>query len=94
MHNLLCICIYGKLNPMPLNPLTDQNRKRLEYLSTFLRELRLNEGMTQKELSQNLNLHRNTIIRAENNHNITLITLFELADACDISLSELFQDME
>jgi len=79
---------------MPLNPLTDQNRKRLEYLSTFLRELRLNEGMTQKELSQNLNLHRNTIIRVENNHNITILTVFELADALNISLSELFQDID
>ena len=79
---------------MPRNPLTDQNRKRLEYLGTYLRELRFNEGMTQKELSQNLNLHRNSIIRAENNHNITLLTVFELADALDISLSELFQDME
>jgi transcriptional regulator with XRE-family HTH domain len=79
---------------MPRNPLTDQNRKRLEYLGTYLRELRFNEGMTQKELSQNLNLHRNSIIRAENNHNITLLTVFELADTLDISLSELFQDME
>jgi DNA-binding XRE family transcriptional regulator len=94
MHNLLCISIYGKLNPMPRNPLTDLNRKRLEYLSTFLRELRINSNLTQKELSQNLNLHRNSIIRAENNHNITLLTVFELADALDISLSELFQDME
>ena len=94
MHNLLCISIYGKLNPMPRNPLTDLNRKRLEYLSTFLRELRINSNLTQKELSQNLNLHRNSIIRAENNHNITLLTLFELADALNISLSELFQDIE
>lgn len=79
---------------MPRNPLTDQNRKRLEYLGTYLRELRFNEGMTQKELSQNLNLHRNSIIRAENAKNLTLLTVFELADALDISLSELFQDME
>ena len=93
MHNLLCISIYGKLNPMPRNLLTDQNRKRLEYLSTFLRELRINNNLTQEELSRNLNLHRNSIIRAENNHNITLLTLFELADALNISLSELFQDI-
>ena len=94
MHNLLCISIYIKQDPMPHKSLTDQNRKRLEYLSTFLRELRLNEGMTQKELSQNLNLHRNTIIRVENNHNITILTVFELADALNISLSELFQDID
>jgi len=79
---------------MPHNPLTDQNRKRLEYLSTFLRELRINNNLTQEELSRNLNLHRNSIIRAENAKNLTLLTVFELADALDISLSELFQDME
>jgi transcriptional regulator with XRE-family HTH domain len=78
---------------MSRKPVSNINRKRLLELSTFLRELRLNNNLTQQDLS-NYNLHRNTIIRAENNHNITLITLFELADACDISLSELFQDME
>jgi transcriptional regulator with XRE-family HTH domain len=78
---------------MSRKPVSNINRKRLLELSTFLRELRLNNNLTQQDLS-NYNLHRNTIIRAENNHNITLITLFELADACDISLSELFQDIE
>lgn len=78
---------------MSRKPVSNINRKRLLELSTFLRELRLNSNLTQQDLS-NYNLHRNTIIRAENNHNITLITLFELADAFDISLSELFQDIE
>jgi len=77
---------------MSNKPFSEHHRKRLEYLSIYLRELRINSGLTQKELSNN-SLHRNTIIRAENNHNITLLTLFELADAFDISLSELFQDI-
>jgi DNA-binding XRE family transcriptional regulator len=50
--------------------------------------------MTQQELSHNLNLHRNTIIHAENAKNLTLLSVFELADALDISLKELFQDIE
>jgi transcriptional regulator with XRE-family HTH domain len=78
---------------MSRKPVSNFNRKRLLELSTFLRELRLNSNLTQQDLS-NYNLHRNTIIRAENNHNITLITLFELADALDISLGELFLDIE
>jgi transcriptional regulator with XRE-family HTH domain len=78
---------------MSRKPVSNINRKRLLELSTFLRELRLNNNLTQQELS-NYILHRNTIIRAENNHNITLITLFELADALDISLGELFLDIE
>lgn len=74
--------------------ISDQNTRRLEYLSTFLRELRINEGLTQEELSQQINLHRNSIIRAENAKNLTLISLFELADALDISPKELFLEME
>ena len=73
-----------------MKTIPDQNQRRLEYLSTFLRELRLNEGKTQKELSQQMNLHRNTIIRAENAKNITLLSFFELTDALDISPRELF----
>jgi transcriptional regulator with XRE-family HTH domain len=78
---------------MSRKPVSNINRKRLLELSTFLRELRLNNNLTQQDLS-NYNLHRNTIIRAENNHNITLLTLFELADTLDISLSDLFLDIE
>lgn len=78
---------------MSRKPITDNNHKRLEYLSTYLRELRINSGLSQQELSNN-NLHRNTIIRAESCHNITLFTLFELADSFEISLNELFQDIE
>lgn len=72
----------------------DQHQKRLDYISTFLKEFRLSEGMTQKELSINSNLHRNTIIRAENAENLTLLSVFELADSLDISLHDLFQDIE
>lgn len=75
-------------------PISQQHLKRLEYLSIFLRELRLNEGLTQEELSQQMQLHRNTVIRAENAENLTLLTLFELVDALNISPKELFTDME
>jgi transcriptional regulator with XRE-family HTH domain len=79
---------------MSNKPIPAQHHKRLEYLSTFLRELRLNEGLTQQELSKQMKLHRNTVIRAENAGNMTLLSLFELADALDISPKELFLDIE
>lgn len=65
--------------------------KRFEYLSTYLRELRINEGLTQSELCS---LNRNTISRAENARNVTLLSIFELADAYDISLKDLFGDID
>jgi transcriptional regulator with XRE-family HTH domain len=79
---------------MPNKPIPEQHLKRLESLSIFLRELRINDGLTQNELSQQIQLHRNSIIRAENARNITLLSLFELADALDISPNELFLDIE
>jgi transcriptional regulator with XRE-family HTH domain len=79
---------------MPNRSIPEQHLKRFEYISIFLRELRLNEGMTQQELSQQMNLHRNSVIRAEKAKNITLLSLFELADALEISPKELFLDVE
>ena len=79
---------------MSSKPIPKHHLKKLETIATYLRELRFNEGLTQKELSQKLNLHRNTVIRAENGKNLTLLSLFEFADAMDIRFQELFQDIE
>jgi transcriptional regulator with XRE-family HTH domain len=79
---------------MSKKSISEQNLRRLEYLSSYLREIRINENLTQLELSQQGNLHRNTILRAENAKNLTILSFFELADALDISPNELFQDIE
>jgi transcriptional regulator with XRE-family HTH domain len=76
-----------------MKTIPEHNLRRLEYLSTFLRELRLNSGLTQEELSQQTHFHRNSIIRAEKAKNITILSLFELADAFEISPKELFLDL-
>jgi transcriptional regulator with XRE-family HTH domain len=74
--------------------ITIQNQKRLEYLSILLKQYRQSEGMTQRELSEHLNLHRNSVIRAENAKNLTLLSVFELADTLNISLRDLFAEIE
>ena len=79
---------------MSSRPIPEQHQKRLEIISIYLRELRLSEGLTQKDLSQTVNLHRNSIIRAENGKNLTILSLFELADALNINPKELFIDIE
>jgi transcriptional regulator with XRE-family HTH domain len=70
------------------------HQKRLDEISSYLRELRFSNGLTQQELSHNLKLHRNTIQRVENGKNTTLLTIFELADALDIGISEFLQICE
>ncbi len=72
--------------------ISDQNKKRLIYLSNLLKEYRHSEGLIQDDLCQHL--HRNSVVRAENAKNLTLLSVFKLADALCISLNELFADIE
>lgn len=75
-------------------PIPDSYNKKLQQISLMLRETRVGNGYTQEGLTEYLNLHRNSIVRAENGKNITLLTLFELADTLEISLEDLFVDIE
>jgi len=74
---------------MKTKSIPSEHQKALNAISTFLRELRYGEGLTQTELSAQVNRHRNTIQRAENGGNTTLLTIFELADALDISPADI-----
>lgn len=79
---------------MAAKNIPDHQKERFQYLSTFLRELRFNNGLTQQELSENVGLHRNTIVHAENGYNLTILNLFELADFFDMDVCDLFQDVK
>jgi transcriptional regulator with XRE-family HTH domain len=72
--------------------ISEVHQKRLDLIASYLRELRFNENLTQKEISTDLNLHLNTIIRLENGHNMTLVSLFELCDYYQIAISQIFND--
>lgn len=78
---------------MKPEPIPEHHQKRLdernELLGQHLKEIRFSEGMTQGQVSQEIALHRNTIIRAETGKNITLGSLFILADFYSIRVSEL-----
>ena len=78
---------------MASKSVSKSHEMRLSYLSTFFRILRQNEGLTQKEVSEDLDLHLNTLIRAENSKNINLFTLFKLIDYYEIDAHELFSDI-
>ena len=75
---------------MASKPIPEHHLKKLEHLSSYLRELRFTEGLTQKEVSEDLAVHLNTLIRAETSKNVTLLSLFELAEYYQIDVHELF----
>ena len=69
---------------MKRKSVSEENVKRLEYLGMYLRELRLNSGLRQSDVSAAINLSRNYISRIECSHNFSVIHLFELADFYDL----------
>ena len=74
--------------------LSPENRQRLSYLSSFLREMRVNSGYTQEQVAQEINLSRNSISKIENMGFYRIQHLFLLADYYEIPLNELFMDIK
>ena len=72
--------------------ISEEHQKRLDLIASYLRELRFRENLTQKETSDGLNLHLNTISRLENGNNTTIKSLFELCDFYGVTLSEIIND--
>jgi transcriptional regulator with XRE-family HTH domain len=79
---------------MKRKSVSEENVKRLEYLGMYLRELRLNSGLRQSDVSAAINLSRNSISRIERSHNFSVIHLFELADFYDLSVGEIMTDLK
>lgn len=78
-----------------MNNLTNPHQKRLNYLGTFIRNYRMNIGMTQYELSECADsFHRNTLVRLEAGKNTSLIKLFEVLEALELEPHELFLDVD
>lgn len=67
-----------------------ETEKKLQEISNFLHELRINYGYTQAQVSEATNIHRNTILRIEKNHNFNIIHLIILAEFYCIPLQKLF----
>jgi len=76
--------------------LSNEDKKRIEYISTFLRELRINSGLSQTDVAIETGLSRNFISKLERGGvgTIRIQHLFLLVDFYEIKLSELFQDVD
>lgn len=75
---------------------TNQNTssdKQLQHLASLLKNMRLNENLTQDEIAKALKVHRNTIVRIEKGKPFSTSILLQIANLYDISLSELFTDL-
>ena len=79
-----------------MKEIQELNKKRLQAISAFLKEYRINSGYTQLELSECSEVHRNTIGRYESYSpkNLTLLTVFEIADAMELDVNQIFLEVE
>ena len=100
MPNLLGMSIYVKVNNMTdttkiLPTLEmDLHHKRLAYFGEYLRQLRINAGLTQYKAGSDIGISRNTLQNAENGRNVTFLTISKLTEFYDLSLSEFFIDVD
>ena len=77
------------------NIIPDFHRPRFAEITGFIRNYRINDGLTQTEFSELSETHVNTLQRFETgDKNITLVTLFNFIDAMDMTLAEFFEGME
>lgn len=73
----------------------EHQKKRIEEISLFIKNYRINDGLTQTDFGKLSDIHHNTIQRFEaGNKNITIGTLFRMIDAMEMTPSEFFQDIE
>lgn len=80
-----------------MNQINQQHQKRMDYIASFIRNYRLNNGMTQNDLSDCTDsFHLNTLKNLESGKrkNISLLKLFQILDALELSPQDLFMDVE
>lgn len=83
-----------KLDMIDASSLSPESRQRLSYLSSFLREMRVNSGYTQEQVAREINLSKNSISKIENMGFYRIQHLIALAEFYDVPLNELFMDIE
>jgi transcriptional regulator with XRE-family HTH domain len=94
MPNLMCRCIYIK--SLQMKEIQEHNKERLKAVQSFLKWYRINSGLNQHELSDYSDVHRNTISRYEacSPKNLTLLTVFEIADALELDVNQIFLEIK
>lgn len=79
---------------MDRKPIPDQYKKRYDEIRMFIKNYRINDGLTQNDFGLMAELHTNTIQNLETGKNITMLTLFGCIDAMGMTLSEFFEGMK
>lgn len=79
---------------MSIKSIPESQKKRIEEISLFIKNWRVNENLTQHDFSEAAEIHVNTIQKLEGGYSVTLLTLFACIDAMDMTLSEFFEGID
>ncbi|MBN1330725.1 MAG: helix-turn-helix transcriptional regulator [Candidatus Heimdallarchaeota archaeon] len=74
--------------------ITDHQVKRLEEISSFIKNWRLNVGLTQREFSELAGVHPNSLYRIENMRIFNILTLLKCIDATELTVAQFFEGIE
>jgi len=72
-----------------VNSISESQNKRLEEISLFIKNLRINDNLTRSDFSKLAQIHPNSLYNLENQR-IDLITLFKCIEATGLTLSQFF----
>jgi transcriptional regulator with XRE-family HTH domain len=72
----------------------DYQRKRIQEISSFIKNWRLNEGLSQREFSQLAGIHPNSLYHLEKNGLYNILTVLKCIDATSLTVSQFFEGIE
>ena len=81
------------MKPEKKSTYDEENLKRVQYISQFLKNYRLLSGLTQAQLCEIAELNRSSIIRLESGIPVSFLTICKYASGLDLNLHHLFQSV-
>lgn len=72
----------------------EYQQKRIEGISLFIKNWRLNEGLSQREFSQLAGIHPNSLYHLERMGLYNILTLLKCIDATCLTVAQFFEGME
>ena len=72
----------------------DENQLRLKSIAAFLKQCRLQSGLTQELLGEYAELNRSSVIRLESGKPVSFVTICKYASGLELPLYQLFMDID
>jgi transcriptional regulator with XRE-family HTH domain len=80
---------------MSKREIQNHQNSQINEITLFIKNWRINEGLSQREFSKLANVHFNSIYNLEHQRGSNLITLLKCIDAMDnMTLSEFFSNIK